>query len=65
MVAGGVGGSLSIKKNSLNFQAKVWWTLVRHRLFPNLLDNVMGSNKAALITGMMSSYEINLAKWIA
>ncbi|KAF3684980.1 hypothetical protein FXO38_00027 [Capsicum annuum] len=62
---GGIKNSSSIKKNSLNFQEKAWWTLIQHRLSPNLLDNVVGPDKASLIVGKISSYENDIAKWIA
>ncbi|KAF3657687.1 hypothetical protein FXO38_13576 [Capsicum annuum] len=30
-----------IEKNTLNFKAKSWWTLARHRLCPTTGDNIL------------------------
>lgn len=35
-VVGGIESSSSVKKNSLNFYAKSWWTLIRYILSPIL-----------------------------
>lgn len=41
-VVGNPGVTLQkIGNNMLNFEAKAWWTLARHRLCPTTVDNVL------------------------
>lgn len=57
-----VGSSTKIMKGVLNFKAKSWWTLVRHRLSPTMTNNVLSPDRATLVTGIMEGYEIDIAK---
>lgn len=45
-----------ITRVSVNFVAKAWWILVRHRLYPTYEDNIISPNRAALVNGIMASY---------
>ncbi|KAF3660830.1 hypothetical protein FXO38_12024 [Capsicum annuum] len=56
---GGVSGSLSIKKGSLNIAANAWWMLVCHSLSPTHRDNMSSPYKASLVVGTMAGYEID------
>lgn len=45
--------SQKIKNHTQNFKAKVWWTLVIHRLCPITGDNILSLFLAVLIAGLM------------
>lgn len=64
-IVGGPGTNLQhIKKGSLKFAAKVWWTLVRYRLCSISRDNILIPNCASLITSIMAGYELDVAQLI-
>lgn len=50
-----------IAKNTLNFEAKIWWTIARHRLFHITGKNILSPFCIALIVGFMAGYEFNIA----
>ncbi|MCD7462608.1 hypothetical protein HAX54_048895 [Datura stramonium] len=49
-----------IYKASLNFLAKSWWSIFRHRLVPIVNGNVLRADKAALVACIMSEYLLNI-----
>ncbi|MCE0481051.1 hypothetical protein HAX54_038448, partial [Datura stramonium] len=60
-----VTGRKSIYKVSLNFLAKSWWSIVRHRLAPTMDDNVLSAHRVALVACIMSEYLLNIPRIIA
>lgn len=64
-VVDGIGWLSSIKKYILNLQEKAWCTLVGHKLSLNLSNNIVVSDKSALIAGIILGYEIDVDKWIS
>lgn len=64
-----VGGpgvmSQKIEKHTLNFKAKAWWKLVRHRLCPTIEDNVLSPVHAILIASLMAEYEFDVREFLA
>lgn len=64
-----VGGprvnSQQITKNTLNFMAKAWWTLVRNTFCPTTRDNVLSPVYTAVIAELMAEYDFNVAQFIA
>ncbi|KAF3640809.1 hypothetical protein FXO37_23313 [Capsicum annuum] len=65
-VVGGLGvTSQKIKKNTLNFKAKAWWTLARHRLFPTTGDNILSPIRVAMIVRFMARYEFDVREFLA
>lgn len=65
-MVGGPGVFLQkIEKYTLNFEAKAWWTLDRHRLCPTTGDNVLNPVYVALISGLMAVYEFGVGEFLA
>lgn len=52
------------RKHTLNFKAKVWWTLDQHRLCPTTGDNILSSIYTALIVGLMVRYEFDVGEFL-
>lgn len=52
--------SQKIEKQTLNFKAKPWWNVDRHKLYPTTRVNVLSPARAALIAGLMARYEFNI-----
>lgn len=40
--------SYKIKKGTINFEGKTWWTLARHRLCPTTGDDILSQIRAAM-----------------
>lgn len=59
-----VGPLTWIKKGTLTVVAKVWWTMVRHKLIPMNRDNVISFDKVSLVAAIMEGYEIDVTKII-
>lgn len=53
-----------ITKNTLNFMAMEWQTLVRHRLCPTSGDNVLSPFWVTLIAWIMKGYDLDVAQFI-
>lgn len=49
-----------IAKPTLNFEAKVWWTLARYLLCPTIRDNVLIPVRTTLIAGLMVGYKFDV-----
>lgn len=63
-VTGGPGvNSQQIAKNSLNFKKKAWWTLAH--LCPTIGGNVLSPVHAALMAGLITGYEFDIAQFIS
>ncbi|MCE3050783.1 hypothetical protein HAX54_048142, partial [Datura stramonium] len=60
-----VTGRKPIYKASLNFLAKSWWSIVRHRPTPIVNDNMLSADRAALVACIMSEYLLNIPYIIA
>lgn len=56
--------SKMIKNQTLNFEAKAWWILDRHRLCPTTRDNVLIPVCATLVVGLMVGYKLDVSQFI-
>ncbi|KAF3659672.1 putative membrane-bound transcription factor site-2 protease-like [Capsicum annuum] len=65
-VVGSPGVTLqNIEKNTLNFEAKAWWALARHRLCPITGDNILSLIWEDLIAGFRASYDFDVWEFLA
>lgn len=48
-----------IKKETLNFIIKFWWTMVCYRLCQIIMDNLMIWNTISLIINLIAGYDID------
>lgn len=55
----------NIEKNTLNFEAKAWWALARHRLCPITGDNILSLIWEDLIAGFRASYDFDVWEFLA
>lgn len=56
-----IEGRCVIKKGLLTFDVKLWWFLIKYRLFPITSNNVLTYEGAALIASVMVGYNIHFA----
>lgn len=65
----GVGGprvvSQKIKKTSLNFEGKAWWTLARHRLCQTTGDDILSPVWAAMIVSFIIGYKFDVVELLS
>ncbi|KAF3621897.1 hypothetical protein FXO38_31609 [Capsicum annuum] len=54
-----------IKKNTLTFEAKAWWTLAQHRLYPTTGDNVLILIWAVMIASLIARHKFNIEEFVA
>lgn len=64
-VEGGFGDSQQIKKGTLKFKVKSWWTLAQHRICLNTGDNVLSLVREAIITSFTISYAFDIIESLA
>lgn len=60
-VGGQVVGSIKIEKHTLNFEAKTYWTLARHKLCPTTRDNILSPVCATLVAKIMVGYVFDVS----
>lgn len=64
-VAGGISDSQQIKKASLNFKGKVWWTLAHHRLYPTKGDDVLSLVCTTVIESFTAGNAFDVGEFLA
>lgn len=56
--------SQKIKKSTLNFKGKSWWTFAQHRLCPTTGDNVLSPVWEAMIADFIADYEFGIVEFL-
>lgn len=65
-IVGGPGlNSYQITRNTLNFEAKAWWTLSHHKLCSTIRDNVLSPVCLPFVARLITGYDFNVAQFIS
>ncbi|KAF3682616.1 hypothetical protein FXO37_02238 [Capsicum annuum] len=59
-VAGGIRDSLQIKKSSITFDGKAWWTISYHRICLTTSDDILSPIRAVMIVGFIHRFVIDV-----
>uniref|UniRef100_M1DGV9 Putative plant transposon protein domain-containing protein n=1 Tax=Solanum tuberosum TaxID=4113 RepID=M1DGV9_SOLTU len=54
--------TLSIKKVTLNFAAKFWWSIIRAKLSPTMVDSIMTWDRVVMLAYLMAGHEIDFSQ---
>ena len=65
VAASWVPGKLDIKKSTLYFSGRFWWSVVRYRLGPTNADNSLILDRAVVVASILAGYEIHFARYIS
>lgn len=56
-----IEGNGEIKKVSLHFAVKFWWTMERYKLSSTSSDNILTWDRATLVGKLLSGYDVDFA----
>ena len=59
-----VTGKLDIKKSTLYFVGRFWWSVVRHWLGPTNADNSLTLDRAVVVDSIIVGYDIHITRYI-